>query len=595
MDWHGWITVATVLIIFIGLAKDLAPDVLLLGGAVFLTAIGVITPKEAFAGFSNEGMITVAALFVVATALKETGALERLGRLILGRATTERSVVLRMSGIVGGISAFMNNTPVVAMMLPVLIGWCRRHHVSPSKVLIPLSYLTILGGVCTLIGTSTNIVINGLLIEASKTHPGLDPLGMFDLAWVGVPCAIVGTIYLVFIGSRLLPERKDLLSQVGESMREYMVDLLVQPDCPLAGKRVNEAGLRHLPGLFLVELVRGPQVISPVAPDQLIQAGDILTFTGVVSTIVDLERIQGLVPIADEAYGEEARQRRWSSLSEAVISNKSPLIGKSIRDSNFRATYNAAVVAVHRNGERLQGRVGDIKLRNGDTLLLQTGPHFAAAHRDNADFFLVSDVEDSRPIRHERSTLSMVLLGIFIVLLVSEVFSTAISALLIAGAMVITRCVSVVDARHSVDWQTIITIGASFAIGAAMEAAGVVSVVSNLVAQEGTSLSPWLILLLVFVVTSISTEIITNNAAAVLMFPFAVKMADNVGASPLPFVVAVCIAASAAFALPIGYQTHLMVYGPGGYKLTDFLKVGIPLNILVCIVSMIVIPLVWPF
>ncbi len=282
-------------------------------------------------------------------------------------------------------------------------------------------------------------------------------------------------------------------------------------------------------------------------------------------------------------------------MSEAVISNKSPLIGKSIRDSNFRATYNAAVVAVHRNGERLQGRVGDIKLRNGDTLLLQTGPHFAAAHRDNADFFLVSDVEDSRPIRHERSTLSMVLLGIFVLLLVSEVFSTAISALLIAGAMVITRCVSVVDARHSVDWQTIITIGASFAIGAAMEAAGVVTVVSNLVVQEGTSLPPLAILLMVFVVTSISTEIITNNAAAVLMFPFAVRMADNIDASPIPFVVAVCIAASAAFALPIGYQTHLMVYGPGGYKLTDFLKVGIPLNILVCIVSMIVIPLVWPF
>jgi di/tricarboxylate transporter len=595
VDWHGWITVCTVIVIFIGLAKDFAPDVLLLGGAVLLTAIGVITPKEAFSGFANEGMITVAALFVVATALKETGALERMGSVILGRANTERSVIVRMSVIVGGISAFMNNTPVVAMMMPVLMGWCRRHSVAPSKVLIPLSYLTILGGVCTLIGTSTNIVVNGLLTEAAKDHPGLEPMGLFDLAWVGVPCALVGTVYLLVVGRRLLPERKDVLEQVGESMREYMVDLRVQPGCPLAGKRVSEAGLRHLPGLFLVELVRGQQVISPVAPDQIIEADDILTFTGVVSTIVDLERIQGLVPVADDAYNAEARQRRWSTLSEAVISNKSPLIGKSIRDSNFRATYNAAVVAVHRNGERLKGRVGDIRLRNGDTLLLQTGPNFAAAHRDNADFFLVSAVEDSRPTRHERSTLSIVLLGVFIVLLVSEVFSTAIAALLIAGAMVASRCISVSDARQSVDWQTIITIGASFAIGAAMEASGVVSLISGMVVQEGAALPPWVVLLIVFVVTSISTEIITNNAAAVLMFPFAVRMADNIGASPTPFVVAVCIAASAAFALPIGYQTHLMVYGPGGYRLTDFLKVGIPLNILVCIVSMIVIPLVWPF
>ncbi|MCC6154785.1 MAG: SLC13 family permease [Candidatus Hydrogenedentes bacterium] len=603
MGWEAYLTLGVVIVIFIGLAKELAPDALLLGGAVVLAVAKIITPKEALAGFSNEGMITVAALFIVAAALKETGALEHIGRLLLGRATDEKGVIARMGVIVTSISALMNNTPVVAMMLPVLVSWCRKHRVSPSRVLIPLSYLTILGGVCTLIGTSTNIVVNGLLEKAFATpiegypngRPDLHPMGLFEIAWVGVPCAIVGTLFLVFIGRRLLPERKDLLDQLGESMREYMVDMRIEPGCRLSGQRVEEAGLRHLPGLFLVELVRGEQVISPVAPDQLIEAGDVLAFTGSVSTIVDLERIPGLVPVADEGYVREAAERRGRLLSEAVVSNKSPLIGKSIRDANFRATYNAAVVAVHRGGERLKGRVGDIVLRNGDTLLLQTGPHFSRAHRDNPDFFLVSDVQDSRPTRHERSTLSLVFLAVLMALLVTEKWGTAIAALVVAGLMIATRCISTTDARLSIDWQTLITIGASFAIGTAMEKSGLVAAISGALVPDPKALSPFVVLVILYVMTNVATELISNNAAAVLMFPFAVSFADNLGVEPRPFIMAVVIAASAAFALPLGYQTHLMVYGPGGYKLGDFLRVGIFMDLLIGICALTVIPLVWRF
>ena len=595
MGWEALLTLAVVLVIFVGLAREVASDAVLLGGAVLLAIAGVITPGELLAGFANEGMATVAALFVVAAALKETGALEHIGRVVLGHAQDERGVLTRMSVVVTTISAFMNNTPVVAMLLPVLMSWCRKHQVQPSRVLMPLSYLTILGGMCTLIGTSTNIVINGLLIEAAETRTDLSPLGLFDLAWVGVPCAIVGSIFLITMGRWLLPARKDVLVQMRESMREYMVDMRVEPGCRLAGLRVEEAGLRHLQGLFLVELVRNEEVISPVGPNQLIESGDILAFAGSVSTIVELERIPGLVPVADEGYEREARRRRGRLLCEAVISNQSPLVNKSIRDADFRAAYNAAVVAVHRGGERLKGRVGDIVVRNGDTLLLQTGPNFSRAHRDNPDFILVSDVRDSRAARHERSTLSLVILGILVVLLITDPWGTAISALIGAGLMVVTRCISMTDARQSLDWQTLITIGASFAIGAAMEASGLVTAVSQVLVPNPGALPPIIVVLVIYLMTNVATELISNNAAAVLMFPFAVNLADNLDVSPLPFVMAVTFAASAAFALPLGYQTHLMVYGPGGYKLGDFLRVGLPLNIIICLCAVTLIPLVWPF
>ncbi|MBI5095343.1 MAG: SLC13 family permease [Candidatus Hydrogenedentes bacterium] len=595
MTWSSWFTLIVAALLFIGLAFEFAADALLVGAVVVLAVAGIISPQEAFAGFANEGMLTVAALFVVAAAMRETGALDTIGGVLLGKANNERSVLGRMSLLVTTISAFMNNTPVVAMLLPVLTGWCRKHRVSPSRILIPLSYMTILGGTCTLIGTSTNLVVNGLLVNASKTNAALHPMSLFEMSYVGIPSAIAGCLYLLTVGRRLLPERKDLIDQLGESFREYIVDMKIQPGCRLIGQRVEEAGLRHLPGLFLIEIVRGEQVIAPVAPDQALEEGDTLAFTGAVNTIIDLERIPGLAPIADEGYEARAHERRGRMLSEAVISNTSPLAGKSIRDADFRAVYNAAVVAVHRGGERLRGRVGDIVLRNGDTLLLQTGPHFARAHRNNPDFFLVSGVEDSQPVRHERSMLSLILLGALVLLLVTEKMSTVMTAFIIAGLMVVTRCISVSGARQSIDWQTLITIAASFGVGKALENSGFVSVVADLIVAHAGSAGPYVVMLTVYGVTLVATELISNNAAAVLMFPFAVAMAGGMGVDPRPFVMAVTFAASSGFAIPLGYQTHLMVYGPGGYRFMDFVRVGLPMDILLMAVNTTLIPLAWPF
>jgi len=591
MSWEAWLSLGTVVLVFIGLAKNVGPaDVLLTGGVVLLGLAGVITPFEVFAGFSNQGMLTVAALFIVAAGLRETGVLDAVGGRILGRTQTANGAMLRMTAPVVGMSAFLNNTPVVGLFMPIVTDWCRKHQISPSSLLIPLSYLAILGGTCTLIGTSTNLVVNGLMIKE-----GLPSMSLFELGYVGLPYAAIGLLYLLLIGRRLLPDRKDLLEQLGESPREFLVDMQIQPGCRLIGQRIQDAGLRRLPGLFLIEITRGDQIIAPVDPDQILREGDYLTFTGVVTTIVDLERIAGLVPIADEAYEAHSVAQRGRRLCEAVISNTSPLIGKTIRDANFRAAYNAAIVAVHRGGSRLKGRIGDIVLRAGDTLLLQTGPHFVSAHRNNPDFYLVSRVEEARPVRHDRASVSTLLLLGLIALMMSGYVPIVLAAFLAAGLMIATRCISPADARQSIDWQTLITIASALGIAQALQKTGAAEVIAHHIFGITEGLGPRGALAAVYLATMIFTELITNNAAAALIFPFAMALAAEGGFDPRPFAMAVAFAASASFATPIGYQTNMMVCGPGGYRFTDFLRVGIPLSLILFLVAIVLVPLIWPF
>jgi len=604
--WHPWCVLGVVVLLFISLVKDWGPpDAVMLGATVILGLAGILTPLEVFQGFSNESLLTVGALFVVAAALRETGALDMVGNLMMGKARTEKGAMTRMGAVLVPLSAFLNNTPIVAMFVPVVVDWCRKHRVSPSRLLIPLSYITILGGICTLIGTSTNLVVDGLMRATVDKYPErmstLYPMPLFELGKAGLPLAIAGMLFMLTAGRRLLPDRKELLEQLSDSAREYLLDMLVRPECRLVGQTVEQAGLRRLPGLFLIEITRGGQVIAPVEPDVILQAGDRLTFTGVVSTIIDLERIPGFVPAADEGYTTEPAERRNRRLCEAVVSSTSPILRKTIRDADFRALYNAAVVAVHRGGARLKGRIGDIVLRSGDTLLLQAGPHFARAHRNNPDFFLVSSVEESRPVRHERAWLSLALLAALVLLFAtSQVVGVpeVMAVFLIAGVMIGTRCISTTDARQSVDWSTMVTIAASFGLGKAIHKSGLDAQATGLLLEPlhnlGPDWSPIIALSIVYLVGLLASEMLTNNAAAALMFPFAIAAADAFGVNPRPFAMAVAISASAAFATPIGYQTHLMVYGPGGYKFKDFMKVGIPLDLLLWLLASIIIPVAWP-
>lgn len=599
MGWEAFFCLGVLIAVFVGLINNRAPDALLLGALVLVSIAGIISPEEALVGFSNAGMLTVGALYVVAAALRETGALDVAGSWVLGNAKSERGVLVRMAGSVTAMSAFLNNTPIVAMFIPIVSSWCKKHRIAPSRLLLPLSYLCILGGTCTLIGTSTNLVVNGLMQEASRSNPelsqALHPMGFFELGYVGLPYAIVGIIYLLVIGQRLLPNRKDLIEKFTESSREYLVNMRVQSNCRLVGQMVQEAGLRQLPGLFLVEITRDDRAISPVLPDFILKSNDILTFTGVVSTIVDLEKIQGLVPVADEGYETHTAKRRGRVLCEAVVSKTCPSIGKSIRDADFRARYNAAVVAVHRGGARLTGKVGDIVLRAGDTLLLQAGAHFIRAHRNDSHFLLVGGVDDSRPLRHDKAVWSLILLVVLITLMVSGVTKIVLAAFLVAGLMILMRCISLADARQSVDWQTLLTIAAAFGFSKALVNSGFVALVAEFFVQFAGRWGPYGVLVCVYLMTSLFTEAVTNNAAAAIIFPFAVAIAVQTGVNPRPFVMAVAFAASASLMTPLGYQTNLMVYGPGGYRFTDFIRVGLPLNLLLLTCATILIPLVWHF
>ena len=584
------VTLAVLAGLLYGLIKDKPADLLFVGAVVLLAAFGVIGPADAFSGFANSGVLIVAALFVVAAGLRETGVMDYIGERFLGRVETEGQALLLMAAVLIPSAMFLNNTPKVALLVPVLIVWSRKRRISPSRLLMPLSFLSILGGTCSLIGTSTNLVVQGLLIKSQ-----LKPMTFFEVGWVGLPCALVGAFYLLTVGRKLMPDRKEMIEQLEETRREYLVEMLVQPGCRLANKTVAAAGLRQLPGLFLIEIDRDGLILGPVGPEEVIRANDRLVFTGVVSTIVDLEKIPGLLPAADNQYEMSPVKQRERRLCEAVISPSSPLVGQAVRDADFRELYDAAIVAVHRNGARLSNKVGDIRLHAGDTLLLQTGTQFAKAFRNKPDFYLVSDVEDSSPLRFNRAWLAALIFLAMITAFVSGRVDIMLAGFLAAGAMVATGCISASDARKSVDLPVIIAIAASFGVGKALEQSGVAKLFAGLLVEGTRSFGPSATLAAIYFGTMVLNELISNNAAAALSFPFCLESARLLGVSERPFILAVTLAASYAFASPIGYQTHMMVFGPGGYRFTDFMRVGIPLNLLMFIVAVVLIPLIWPF
>ena len=641
MNIDAWIAIGVTVGIFamLQLRRNVPTDLLFLFGMMIVTLTGVITPAEAFAGLASTAVLIIGSLLVVAAGLRVTGVLDWIGHRWLGRFKSERAALLALAVGLVSTSAFLLNTAVVAMAMPVVLDWCRKRGISPSRLLMPVSYLAILGGVCTLIGTSTTLVLNDMLKveyqsrmaeveKLEKEKSGQDnhvkdtsheqmlsesrqyaeqvrPLGLFDIGKAGLPCALVGTLVLIIWGRRLLPNRTELVERLGDQRREYLVEMLVQSECPLIGLTVERAGLRHLPGLYLIEIDRGEDVITPVTPHDVIRPDDRLIFTGVVSTILDLERIPGLVPAADTTYEFHPTQRQQRHLTEVVLSRTCPLIGTTVREGNFRQRYNAAVVAVHRNGVRLTNKIGNIQLEAGDTLLLQTRSEFVSNFRNNLDFYLVSSVEGDAPRRHDRARLAgglaLILVGllVFISLLTGQVPMgpgiEAAVAMAVALLMVVTRCLRIADARAAIDLQLLLTIAGALAMGRALTVSGAADAVAGGMVQLVGSGNPWTLLIVLYLLTMIFTELITNNAVAAMVFPLAVAVAADSGHHPRPFIIAIALASSLAFITPIGYQTNLMVMGPGGYRPRDYLRSGIPISLSVALTAMVLIPRFWPF
>jgi len=590
MNVDAWITIAVITACFLTLIfSRWAADVVLMGGVTLLLVLGILTPEAALSGLANEGMVTVGVLFIVSAGLKETGAINWLTDSLLGRPTSVSNAQMRVMGPVAALSAFLNNTPVVAMLIPAINDWARKFQLSISKLLMPLSYAAIIGGTCTLIGTSTNLIVNGLLIKQFND----EGLKMFELAWIGLPATLLVFIFVLVASKWLLPERKSAITQFSD-VRQYTVEMLVEPHSSLEGKSIEEVGLRQLSGLYLVEIERRGHVLPAVSPKERLKGGDRLVFAGVVDSVMDLQKIRGLTPATNQIFKVNV-PRPERSFIEAVISDTNAMVGKTVKEGRFRSRYNAAIIAVSRNGEQLRKKIGDIVLQVGDTLLLEAPASFAETYRNSRDFFLISELMGSKPPRHDRALFSISILAGMVLLVATGVLSMLKGSLLAAGLMIISRCLTGNTARRAVDWQVLVVIAASFALGQALQETGAADYLASSILTLAGDGHPTVALAAVYFATALLTAMITNNAAAVLMFPVVLSMATTLGVSHMPFVIVLMVAASASFATPIGYQTNLMVFGPGGYHFSDYIRMGLPLTILVGILSLLIVPVIWPF
>jgi len=589
LAWQGWLTIGVVSATLVMLLWErFTPDKVLIGAVAVLMASGTLGPREALAGFWNPGVLTVAVLFILVAALKSTGAIRWIGDWVLGQPRGEWRAQARLIGIASPMSAFINNTPIVAMLTSTIEHWSRRSGIAPSKLLLPMNYATILGGMCTLVGTSTNLIVAGLVLQ----HGGMRPLDMFDPLGVGAAAAVAGGLYLLVASRWLLPERRSALQQARD-IREYVVEMLVEAGGAVAGKTIGEAHLRQLAGSFLIELVRDGDVRTAVPPTEVLRADDRLVFVGATNAVRELRRMPGLRPASDQVFKiDDAGGQR--TLVEVVLSSYSPAVGRTLVQSGFRSQYNAAVIAVARRGERLPCKPGEVVMQAGDTLLLETDAEFPRRQASSADFLVVNEIDGAPHVDRKRA---MVALGVIALMVLANTVlgvDILVSALLAALLVLLSRCVHVAELRRSVDLRLIVVIACSFALGAALESSGVATLAASRLGGLANG-DPFTTLVLVYVATVVFTELVTNNAAAVLMFPIAVSAAEHLGVDPMPFVITTMMAASAGFITPIGYQTNLMVYGPGGYRFTDYVRFGLPLSLVVGTAVLCAVPYFWPF
>ncbi|MCT1576164.1 SLC13 family permease [Oceanobacillus kimchii] len=567
-----------------------SPSIVVFTVLTIFLITGILNPSEALSGFSNEGMITVGLLFVMAGAVRKSGILEDLMKSWMAGSDRMIGSVVRFFIPVSLLSGFLNNTPIVVTFMPIVKGWCEEKGIAPSKFLIPLSYVTILGGTITVLGTSTNLVVHGMLIDY-----GYGGFTLFQLAIVGIPITIVGLIYIFTIGYRFLPENKGLQQQIDDDPREYLAELIVDQSFSFANQSIKSAGLRDLKGLYLIEIIRENERISPVRPTTIIQSGDRLIFTGLIETLRDVQMIKGLTLRTGTNLELSELKNGNTEIVEVVIAHQSSLQSKTIKQLEFRSRFDAGVIAAHRENERIESKIGDIVLKPGDTLLLLADKDFVEKYKHSKDFYILTSPGTTETLRIDpiKGWFTLLLFFGLIALVTLGALSMFKAMTMAVVLLLLFKVITPEEAKKYIHFDVLLLIASSFGIGLAMSKTGLAEYIAEGMLMLGKSAGLILLLLLIYILTNIFTEIITNSAAAVLMFPVGMEMARSLHAEPMGFAVVIAIAASASFITPIGYQTNMIVYGPGGYRFIDYLKIGTPLSLIVMVLTVSIVIYWW--
>lgn len=544
---------------------------------VVLGIAGILTPKEILSGFANEQIIIIIILLAIGDIIRKKGILTGFfEKQVFNGSKTYTNFLARMSFMIAGSSAFLNNTPLVAVLMPYVSSWSKKNQIATSKLLIPLSYAAILGGTATLIGTSTNLIVSGMVSD-QNLFPDFKTIGIFDFAWVGIPMTLVGIIYLLLFANKLLPSNTDSLEKVASNRREYLVDIRIAPNSDLVGKSVENANLRNLKSLFLAGVQRNEKQFTPISPHFVLEGNDILTFAGNTNDIAELiEPESGLTPVEVGMFKNKTK----TQLIEIVVSYNSNLLKKSVKEAHFRSRFDAAVIAIHRNGERINGKLGEVVLEAGDVLLLLAGEDFASLSSLTRDYYPISNL---RTYTKPKALDAIVLIGGLILAIVLSALHVIPLFMGIVSLMVIIFVLGIAnpkDIQSAIDFDLALIIALSLALGTAMIKTGVAADLAHGVIGLLRPFGPLGLLTGIYLVTAVLAAYITNKASVALMFPIALSIAHTQGLNPLPFVLLIAYAAAANFITPIGYQTNLMVYGPGGYRFGDYMKIGLPLTIL---------------
>jgi di/tricarboxylate transporter len=578
------------LVLFVTELVPIDLTALLVVGLLILTQ--VLTPAEGFSGFSHPAPVTVAAMLVLSTGLIRTGAVAKLGQKVsaLG-GSSEVSQLAVIFPVVALLSAFISNTAAVAMFLPLVLNIAREKKLSPSKLLLPLSYAAILGGACTYIGTSTNIIVG--TIFAAGTHP---PLQMFEFSGLGLVLLTLGAVYMLAIGQRNLPYRPTEASLTeGYRLREYLTELVIRSDSPLLDKTLRETDFSQMLDIEVLEIQRGRQKLRLFLQEIRLKSDDILIVKGNLENILKIRDTEGVDILAEAKLSDRDLKSEDITLAEAVISPDSSLIGRTLKEANFRQRYQATALAIRRHASQIRDKLGRVRLRMGDMLLVQVRKEVLGNLRQDSDFLLILEESQSSDFRLSKLPIAVLIFLGVIAAAAFQKLPIELAALFGALLMVFTRCITLREAYRAVDWRIVILIGGTLSLGTAMEKTGTATAIAeSLVGWSGT-LGPVALIAVLYLVTMGMTEIMSNNATAALLTPIAISIAHHGGWDPRPFAFCVAFAASCSFLTPIGYQTNTMVYGPGGYRFTDYFKVGAWLSLISWLTATLLIPRIWPF